>query len=67
MNNPLHFPHAGPASTVSSTEVRAGSRGARTAEHPTPASVGFEIGMILAVTLGIAFAVPLALSLCGID
>jgi hypothetical protein len=67
MNNPLHFLHTGPAPAVSSTEVRAASRSAGTAEHPTPASIGFEIGVILTVTLGIACAVPLVLSACGID
>ena len=67
MNNPLHFSHTGPAPTGSSTEVRAGSRAIGSAEHPTPASVGFEIGVTLAVTLGIAYAVPLVLSVCGIE
>jgi hypothetical protein len=67
MNNPLHLSHTGPAPTVSSTQVPADFRAAGTAEHPTPERVGFEIGVILAVTLGIACAVPLALSICGID
>jgi len=67
MNNPLHFFHTGPAPTGSSAAVRAGFRAAGSAEHPTPASVGFEIGVTLAVTLGIAYAVPLVLSVCGIE
>jgi hypothetical protein len=36
-------------------------------DQPTPEDIGFEVGLILAVTLGIACAVPLALSVCGID
>jgi hypothetical protein len=67
MINPLRFSHTGPARTASSTEVREDSGAGWTAEHPTPESVGFEIGVILAVTLGIAYAVPLFLSVCGIE
>ena len=67
MINPPRFSHTGPARTASSTEVREDSRAGWTAEHPTPESVGFEIGVILAVTLGIAYAVPLFLSVCGIE
>ncbi|CAN5716328.1 hypothetical protein BH10PSE6_BH10PSE6_51590 [soil metagenome] len=67
MNNPLHFYHTGSAPTASDTEGRAGSRAAGTAAHPTPESVGFEIGVILAVTLGVAYAVPLILSVFGIE
>jgi hypothetical protein len=66
MNNPLHFFHTGPSPTISGTQVRADSRVAETAGYPTPQSVGFEIGVILVVTLGIACAVPLVLSVCGI-
>ena len=66
MINPLRFSHTGPARTASST-VQEGSPAGWTAEHPTPESVGFEIGVILAVTLGIAYAVPLFLSVCGIE
>ncbi len=39
----------------------------RPADHPTPESVGFEIGLTLAVMLAIAGAVPLVLSLCGLE
>ncbi len=67
MSNPLNFFHAASVSTASDTEVREGFHPAGTAGHPTPESVGFEIGLILAVTLGIAYAVPLVLSLCGVD
>ncbi len=66
MINPLRFSHTGPARTASST-VQEGSRAAGMADRPTPESVCFEIGVILAVTLGIAYAVPLALSVCGIE
>jgi hypothetical protein len=66
MNNPLRFSHTGPARTASST-MQEGSRAASTDDHPTPESVGFEIGVILTVTLGIAYAVPLVLSVCGIE
>jgi hypothetical protein len=67
MNNPLSLFHTEPASAASNTEVRAASRAAGTADHPAPEIVGFEIGVILAVTLGIAYAVPLLLSVCGIE
>jgi hypothetical protein len=67
MNNPLRFSHTGPARTASSTDVQEGSRAGWTADHPTPESVCFEIGVILTVTLGFAFAVPLVLSVCGIE
>jgi hypothetical protein len=67
MNNPLHFSHTGPAPTASTTEVPADSRTAGTSERPTPESIGLEIGLILAVTLGIAYAVPLILSVYGIE
>ena len=67
MINPLRFSHTGPARTASSTEVQEDSCAGWTADHPTPESVGFEIGVILAVTLGIAYAVPLFLSVCGIE
>ena len=62
----LRFSHTGPARTASST-VQEGSRGAGIADHPTPESVCFEIGVILTVTLAIAYAVPLALSVFGIE
>ena len=67
MSNPLRFSQTGPARTASRTDVQEGSRAEWTADHPTPERVGFEIGVILAVTLGIAYAVPLVLSVCGID
>ena len=67
MINPLRFSHTGPARTASRTEVQEGSRAGWTDDHPTPESVCFEIGVILAVTLGIAYAVPLVLSVCGIE
>lgn len=66
MSNPLRFSHSGPARTASGTmpeDFRTGG----TDDHPTAESVCFEIGMILTVTLAIASAVPLVLSVCGID
>jgi hypothetical protein len=66
MINPLRFSHSGPARTASST-AQEGSRAAGTADHPTPERVCFEIGVILAVTLAIAYAVPLVLSVFGIE
>jgi len=59
MNKPLHFPSTGSASPASGTAGPAG--------HPTPESIGLEIGVILAVTLAIACAVPLVLSACGVE
>jgi hypothetical protein len=47
--------------------VLTGSRTAETSERPTPESIGLEIGLILAVTLGVAYAVPLILSVYGIE
>lgn len=67
MSNPLHFFPTESAPAASGTEVPARSRTAGTAEHPTPESVCFEIGVILAVTLAVASAVPLVLSVYGID
>jgi hypothetical protein len=67
MINPLRLSHTGPARTASSTEVREDFRAGWTADHPTPESVGFEIGVILALTLGVACAVPLFLSVSGIE
>jgi hypothetical protein len=68
MNNPLHFFfHAAPSPGAANAEARASARPASTGDHPTPETVGLEIGAILAVTLGLAYAVSLALSACGID
>jgi hypothetical protein len=67
MNNPLHFSRTGPLPAASRSKLKAGSRAVNAVDHPTPEDVGFEVGVILAVTLGIACAVPLALSVCGID
>ncbi len=67
MNNPLHFSRTGPLPASSSPELKAGSRAVNAVDHPTPEDVGFEVGVILAVTLGIACAVPLALRICGIE
>ena len=67
MIDPLRFSQTGPARTASSTDVQEGYRAGWTADHPTPERVCFEVGVILTVTLGIASAVPLVLSVCGID
>ena len=66
MSNPLRFSHIGPARTASRT-VQEGTRVGWTDDHPAPERVCFEIGVILAVTLGFAYAVPLVLSVCGIE
>ena len=67
MNNPLRFSHTGSVRTASRTGVQEGSRAAWTDDHPTPERICFEIGVILAVTLGFAYAVPLVLSVCCIE
>lgn len=67
MNDPLRLSHTGSASTATNTELRTDSGAAGTAGLPTPEIVGVEIGVILAVTLGVAYAVPLVLNVCGIE
>ena len=67
MNNPLHFLHAGALPAASDTDALVGQPPAGPAHHPTPESVGFEIGMVLAITLAVAGAVPLVLKLCGVE
>jgi hypothetical protein len=64
MHDPLHFFDTG---HVSDARALPASRAAETTDHPTPESIAFEIGVILAVTLAIACVVPLALALCGIE
>lgn len=66
MINPLRFSHTG-AARAAAGAVQEASRAAGTADHPTPERICFEIGVILSVTLAIASAVPLVLSVCGID
>ena len=67
MINPVRYSHTGPARTASRTEVPEDSHAAGMADHPTLERVCFEVGVILAVTLGAASAVPLVLSVCGIE
>lgn len=64
MNKPLHFPSTGSASNAAG---RSGSRVLVMAGHPTPQSIGFEIAVILVVTLAIACAVSLALRAYGFE
>ena len=66
MINPVRYSHTGPARTASSTGQE-GSPAGWTADHPTPERICFEIEVILAVTLGFAYAVPLVLSVCCIE
>jgi len=67
MNKPLHFFSTGSTRAASNAGRLPSSRGPGGADHPTPQGICFDIGVILAVTLAIACAVPLALSFCGLE
>ena len=67
MNKPLPLPSTGFAPPASDAAGRSEFRAAEAAGHPTPESIGFEIGVILALTLAIACAVSFALEVYGIE
>jgi hypothetical protein len=70
MNNPVPSLSTRAGRTAPDSAPRAPYRAAANApafDYPTPRGIGSEIGGVLAVTLGIAFAVCLILSACGIE